>query len=280
MATYGSTTAPTQGKTSLWQPPTPLSHPRPDGNPDSQLRSLPAIRDSLVEAKRPGDRRRVAGNLPHRELRQNAPLGVCPLRVGQAPLRAGRVPAIAPDLRAAVQGLAPLDQGAAHRGGSLSRRHPHHARRRRVHHQRGRAGGRQPVPPQPRRGLRQRDGGHRRTEAAKLPHHPRTRQLDRAERQPQGKPLGPHRPERQVLDHDAVAGDGPAVQRQRQSAARLLSRPRSSRSPTAAAPRRSKANWPSATSSIRPTARGPAKSSSSARRRSRRTPPKRSAPPA
>ena len=53
-----------------------------------------------------------------------------------------------------------------------------------------------------------------------------------------------------------------------------------SRSPTAAAPRRSRASWRSATSSIRPTARGPAKSSSSAPRRSRRTPPRRSAPPA
>ena len=50
----------------------------------------------------------------------------------------------------------------------------------------------------------------RRAAAAKLPHHSRTRQLDRTERQPQGKPLRPHRPERQVLDHDAAAGDGSA----------------------------------------------------------------------
>ena len=48
--------------------------------------------------------------------------------------------------------------------------------------------------------------GHRRAPPAKLPHHPRTRKLDRTERQPQGKPLGPHRPERQVLDHDAACG--------------------------------------------------------------------------
>ena len=56
----------------------------------------------------------------------------------------------------------------------------------------------------------------------------------------------------------------PQVQRQRQPAARVLSTPKWSRSPTAAAPRRSRASWPSATSSIRPTARGPARSSSSA----------------
>ena len=111
-----------------------------------------------------------------------------PLRVGQAPLRAGRVPPTAADLRPAVQGLAPADQGAADRGGGLPGRHPHHARRRRVHHQRGRARGGQPVAPQPRRRFRQRNRRHRRAPPAQLPHHSRTRKLDRAERQPQGKP--------------------------------------------------------------------------------------------
>ena len=176
-----------------------------------------------AEAEGPGDRRRAAGNLPRRKLRQDPAAGIYPLRTGQAALRAGRVPPTAADLRPALQGLAPPDQGAADRGGSLPRRHPHHARRRRVHHQRGRAGGGQPTPPQPRRRLRQRNGRHRRAPPAKLPHHSRTRKLDRTERQPQGKPLGPHRPERQVLDHDAAAGDGPAVQRQRQPAAGVLS---------------------------------------------------------
>ena len=61
-------------------------------------------------------------------------------------------------------------------------------------------------------------GDRRCTVAASSP----SAELDRVERQPQGEPRGPHRPERQVLGHDAAAGDGPEVQRQRRSAARLL----------------------------------------------------------
>ena len=105
---------------------------------------------ALAEATGPGDRGRAAGNLSRRKLRQDAPLGVSALRVGQAALRARRVPPAPPDLRPPLQGLASADQGTADRGGSLPRRHPHHARRRRVHHQRGRARGRQPASPQPR----------------------------------------------------------------------------------------------------------------------------------
>ena len=55
--------------------------------------------------------------------------------------------------------------------------------------------------------------GDGRPPPAQLPHHPRTRQLDRTERHPQGKPRRPHRPERQVFDHDALAGDGREVRR-------------------------------------------------------------------
>ena len=136
----------------------------------------------------PGDRRGAAGNLPRRELRQDAAAGVSPLRTGQAALRAGRVPATAADLRPALQGLAPAHQGAAGRGGSLPGRHPHHARRRRVHHQRGRTRGGQPVAPQPGRRFRHGNRGRRRPPLAQLPHHSRTRKLDRTERHPQGKP--------------------------------------------------------------------------------------------
>ncbi len=109
----------------------------------------------------PGDRGRAAGDLPHRELRQDAAAGVPPLRAGQAALRARRVPPVAADLRPALQGLAAPDQGAAGRGGGLPGRHADHARRRRVHHQRGRAGGGQPVAPQPGRRFR-----HARSRAA------------------------------------------------------------------------------------------------------------------
>ena len=252
----------------------------PHGIPDLteiQTRSYAAFLQHEVPWQKragPGDRGRAAGNLPHRELRQDAAAGISPLRTGQAALRAGRVPATAADLRPPLQGLAAADQGAADRGRSLPGRHAHHARRRRVHHQRRRARGGQPVAPQPGRRLRHGNRRRRRPPLAQLPHHSRTRQLDRAERHPQGKPRRPHRPERQVLDHDAAAGDGPEVRRGRRPAARLLRRPRRSRSSTAAAPRRSKARWPSATSSIRRRARGPAKSSSSAARRSPRTPPR------
>ncbi len=48
----------------------------------------------------------------------------------------------------------------------------------------------------------------RRAQAALLPHHPRARQLDRAQRHQEGHARRPHRPERQVLGHDAAAGDG------------------------------------------------------------------------
>ena len=46
--------------------------------------------------------------------------------------------------------------------------------------------------------------------AARLPHHPRARQLDRDQRHQEGHARRPHRPERQVLGDDAAAGDGPA----------------------------------------------------------------------
>ena len=92
------------------------------------------------------------------------------------------MPPAAADLRPAVPRLAAADQGAADRGRSLPGRHADHARRRRVHHQRRRARRGQPVAPQPRRRLRQRDGS-RRPPHAQLPHHSRARQLDRAQHQ-------------------------------------------------------------------------------------------------
>ena len=76
--------------------------------------------------------------------------GVRPLRARQAALHAGRMPPVAADLRPAVPRLAAAEQGAADRRRSLPGRHADHARRRRVHHQRCRAGGGQPVAPQPR----------------------------------------------------------------------------------------------------------------------------------
>ena len=57
------------------------------------------------------------------------------------------------------RGLAAAEQGAADRGGGVSRRYPDHARRWRVHHQRCRTRGGQPAAPQSRRGLR--DGAGR-----------------------------------------------------------------------------------------------------------------------
>ncbi len=105
------------------------------------------------------------------------------------------------------QRLAAADQRAADRGRSLPGRHADHARRRRVHHQRRRARRGQPVAPQPGRRLRQRNGS-RRPPHAQLPHHSRARQLDRAEHHQEGHAQRPHRPERQVLGHDAAAGHG------------------------------------------------------------------------
>ena len=72
----------------------------------------------------------------------------------------------------------------------------------------------------------------------------------------------PHRPERQVLGHDAAAGDGPEVQPGRRPVPRVLRDDDAKRSSTAAASARSKARSRSTTSSIRPTAIGPARSSS------------------
>ena len=107
-----------------------------------------------AHAYRPG--RRVARNLPHRELRQDALAAVHQLRAGQAALRPRRVPAAAPDLRPALPRLAAPRQGPARRGGSLPRRHADHDRRRRVHHQRRRARRRQPAAPLARRRFRHR----------------------------------------------------------------------------------------------------------------------------
>jgi len=175
-----------QGDPAFRQPPSPPHDARSDGDPDPQLRGLPAARNPLAGAPRPGPGGRPPRDLSHRELRQVAAPGVYPLRAGQAPLRARRVPPVAPHLRPADEGHPAPHQGAAGRGGGVPRRPAHHAGRGGVHHQRGGARGGQPVAPQPRRRFRGR-GGRRRAAPAQLPHHPRARQLDRTQRDPKGK---------------------------------------------------------------------------------------------
>ena len=118
-------------------------------DPDEELRAVPSIRSAARQAQGRRAGRRAAGNLPDRELRQEALALVPALRAGQAALRAGRMPPAAPDLRPAVPRLAAAEQRAAGRGRSLPRRHADHARRRRVHHQRRRARRGEPAAPQP-----------------------------------------------------------------------------------------------------------------------------------
>ena len=62
----------------------------------------------------------------------------------------------------------------------------------------------------PGRRLRRRGRGGRQ-QAARLPRHPRARQLDRARRHQEGHARRPHRPVGQVLGDDAPAGDEPEV---------------------------------------------------------------------
>ncbi len=124
-------------------------------------------------------------------------------------------------LRPAVPRLAPPDQGTANRGGSLSGRHADHARRRRVHHQRCRARRGEPVASQPWGRLRQRIGG-RRPPHVQLPRDSRARQLDRAEHQQERHAQRAHRPERQVLGDDVVAGHGSEIQPQLRPDPRVL----------------------------------------------------------
>ena len=136
----------------------------------------------------------------------------------------------------------------------LPGRHADHDRRRRVHHQRRRARRRQPAPPLARRRFRRRDRVGRQ-EAARLPRHPRARQLDRAPRHQEGHAGRPDRPVGQVLGDDPAPrhepavldrrGDPPGVLRGRGRSTRPIPRRRPS----------SRAGSPAATSSTRPPAR-------------------------
>ena len=227
---HGSTTASTQGNTSLWQPPSPAPDPRPDRNPDPQLRRFLQHETPWQKRKDQGIEGVLREIFPIESYDKTLRLEYIRYELGkpryepdecrQLRLTYGRPFKVwlrltkeQPIEEEVYLGDIPIMLG----GGEFII----NGAERVVVSQ---------LAPQPRRRFRQRDGGHRRTSPAKLPHHPRTRKLDRVERQPQGKPLGPHRPERQVLDHDAAAGDGSEVQRQRQPAAGLLRRPKSSRS--------------------------------------------------
>ena len=99
---------------------------------------------------------------------------------------------------------------------------PDHAGRRRVHHQRRRARGGEPVASQPRRRLRDGSGRHERSQAAELPHHSRTRQLDRDQLHEERHAQHPHRSKRQVLRDHAAAGDERQVRHRFRTAAGVL----------------------------------------------------------
>ena len=77
----------------------------------------------------------------------------------------------------------------------------------------------------PGRRLRRRDRG-RRPQAARLPHHPRARQLDRAQRHQEGHARRPHRPVGQVLGDDAAPGHEPRSTRPTRRSSRRSTRPR------------------------------------------------------
>ena len=88
----------------------------------------------------------------------------------------------------------------------------------------------------PGRRLRRRDRG-RRPQAARLPHHPRARQLDRARVTKKDDPRRPHRPVGQVLGDDAAAGDEPRSTPPTRRSSRRSTRPRRSTTPTPRPPR-------------------------------------------
>jgi DNA-directed RNA polymerase subunit beta len=93
------------------------------------------------------------------------------------------------------------------RAGDLPGRDARDDRRRRVHHQRRRARDRQPVAPQPRRGLPHREQG-RRPRAARRPDHSRARKLDRDQRDQEGHSGRQDRPVQQDSRHHLPAGHG------------------------------------------------------------------------
>ena len=97
-----------------------LPGPRPDRDPDPQLRAVPPGRPPGREARRRRPGRGLPRDLPDRELRQDAQARIHQVRPGQAALRARRVPPAPPDLRPAAPRLAPAQQGRDRRSRNRS----------------------------------------------------------------------------------------------------------------------------------------------------------------